>query len=500
MSGHAAARTSPPPTPSCCSAPPAISPSASCSPRSTTSSSAGELERPGDRRGPQRLDRRGLPRARPRVDPRRTSRSPDEAIIAELMRAARPDPGRLRRPAPRGRRCADTLDAQRLEARRVLHGDPADDVPDRRRVAGVGRAQRARAGSSSRSRSAATCSRRTELNATLHTIFPEERIFRIDHYLGKESVEDLLVFRFSNTLLEPVWNRDYVRSVQVTMAETIGVEGRGSFYDCVGAIRDVLQNHLLQVVSLLAMEPPVGPEPPFLQDEKAKVLAAMEPIDPNEHGPRAVRRVPRRAGRRAATRRPRRSSPPGSRSTRGGGPACRGTCASARRSPQSATEAVVEFREPPRLLFDEAGGPAPDRNLVRFRLGTNDGVTFTLQAKTPGPHLDSQTVDVSVDFAAALGERRRPTSACSATRSPARRAASPARTSSSRPGGSCSRRSTSPARCTRTSAARGVRPRPTASSTATPGSTRRDRPGSVTTTQSRRGDRRPRCRRARGAR
>ena len=92
-------------------------------------------------------------------------------------------------------------------------------------------------------------------------MFPEDHIFRIDHYLGKESVEDLLVFRFSNTLLEPVWNRHYVRSVQVTMSETIGVEGRGSFYDGVGAIRDVLQNHLLQVVALLAMEPPAGPDP-----------------------------------------------------------------------------------------------------------------------------------------------------------------------------------------------------------------------------------------------
>jgi glucose-6-phosphate 1-dehydrogenase len=121
-----------------------------------------------------------------------------------------------------------------------------------------------------------------ELNATLHTVFPEERIFRIDHYLGKESVEDLLVFRFSNTLLEPIWNRRYVRSVQITMSETIGVEGRGSFYDSVGAVRDVLQNHLLQEVTLLAMEPPAGPDSHFLQDEKAKVLAQMRPIDPSQ--------------------------------------------------------------------------------------------------------------------------------------------------------------------------------------------------------------------------
>jgi glucose-6-phosphate 1-dehydrogenase len=121
-----------------------------------------------------------------------------------------------------------------------------------------------------------------ELNEILHSVFPEERIFRIDHYLGKESVEDLLVFRFSNTLLEPVWNRNYVRSVQITMSETIGVEGRGSFYDSVGAIRDVMQNHLLQVLSLAAMEPPVGPEASFLQDEKAKVFAAKKPVDPTQ--------------------------------------------------------------------------------------------------------------------------------------------------------------------------------------------------------------------------
>src|SRR4029079_12813287 len=119
-----------------------------------------------------------------------------------------------------------------------------------------------------------------ELNKTLHSVFAEDHIFRIDHYLGKEAVEDLLVFRFGNTLLEPVWNRNYVRSVQVTMSETIGVEGRGSFYDSVGAIRDVLQNHLLQVISLLALETPAGSDSGFLQDEKAKVIAAMRPMDP----------------------------------------------------------------------------------------------------------------------------------------------------------------------------------------------------------------------------
>jgi glucose-6-phosphate 1-dehydrogenase len=243
-----------------------------------------------------------------------------------------------------------------------------------------------------------------DLNATLHTVFPEERIFRIDHYLGKESVEDLLVFRFSNTLLEPIWNRRYVRSVQVTMSETIGVEGRGSFYDSVGAVRDVLQNHLLQVVSLLAMEPPAGPESHFLQDEKAKVLAAMKPIDPamlvrgqyvgyrDEPGVAPDSTVETFAAARLEIDSWRWAGVPWyvrvGKSLAG-----------------AATEAVVEFHSPPRLLFDEAGGPPPGRNLVRLRLGKRDGVTFTLQAKTPGEHLDSQEVDIAVDFAAALGER-----------------------------------------------------------------------------------------------
>jgi glucose-6-phosphate 1-dehydrogenase len=243
------------------------------------------------------------------------------------------------------------------------------------------------------------------LNDLLRQYFAERDIFRIDHYLGKEAVEDLLVFRFANTFLEPIWNRNYVRSVQITMAEQIGVEGRGAFYEGVGALRDVVQNHMLQVVAILAMEPPVSPHTEALRDEKVKVFHAMRPLDAasvvrgqyvgyrDEGGVAADSTVETYVACRFEIDSWRWSGVPfyvraGKAMVRPG------------------LEAVIELREPPRMLFGDPTMPPPHPNLIRFRLGAVDGVTMTVQAKQPGPELIAQPIDLSVDFAASLGKRR----------------------------------------------------------------------------------------------
>jgi glucose-6-phosphate 1-dehydrogenase len=220
-----------------------------------------------------------------------------------------------------------------------------------------------------------------KLNSILGSVFDESAIFRIDHYLGKEAVQNLMYFRFANSFLEPIWNRNYVASVQVTMAESFGVEGRGRFYEEVGAVRDVVQNHMLQVVANLAMEPPVGAGSEAMRDEKVKVFRGVRSLT----GRSLVR------GQYDGYRRENGVNPESEVETYAamqlhidswrwqGVPFYirAGKCL-----PITATEIWVELREPPQKLFDEA---VPNgSNYVRFRLGP-DRVAIALGARTKQP-------------------------------------------------------------------------------------------------------------------
>jgi glucose-6-phosphate 1-dehydrogenase len=229
------------------------------------------------------------------------------------------------------------------------------------------------------------------LNRILHQFFPESAIFRIDHYLGKEPVQNLLYFRFANSFLEPILNRNYVRSVQVTMAETFGVQGRGVFYDEVGAIRDVVQNHMLSVVALLTMEAPTGRDPDALRDEKQRAFRAMRPLTPadvirgqfrgyhKEKGVAVDSQVETFAAVRLYIDTWRWAGVPF-------------YIRAGKQMPVTATEVLVELKLPPQAVFDTIN--QSQTNYFRFQLGPNVSINLGGRIKLPGEAMVGENVEL----------------------------------------------------------------------------------------------------------
>jgi glucose-6-phosphate 1-dehydrogenase len=258
-----------------------------------------------------------------------------------------------------------------------------------------------------------------ELNRVVRGVFAEEQIYRIDHYLAKETVQNLLVFRFANGIFEPVWNRRYVDHVQITAAETLGVEHRGAYYEEAGALRDMIQNHLLQLLALTAMEPPVAFSADAVRDEKAKALRSIRPIPIERVDQYAVR------GQYVDGTVEGQSVPGYRQEDRVSPTSATETFAAVRflidnwrwqgvpfylrtgkRMGQHLTEIAIEFKRPPFLLFKDADVPGdrvPPNRLV-MHIQPDEGMTLRFEAKVPGPEIRLQPVEMDFNYGSLLNE------------------------------------------------------------------------------------------------
>jgi len=239
-----------------------------------------------------------------------------------------------------------------------------------------------------------------EINAILHSVFDESQIFRIDHYLGKETVQNLLALRFANGMFEPIWNRRYVDNVQITVAEDIGIEGRGSFYEQTGTIRDMVVTHLFQVLTVLAMEPPVSFDPDRLRDEKVRVLRAMQPVDP--------RKVVR--GQFIGYRQEQDVAPDSQAETfaalqvfvdnwRWAGVPF--NLRTGKNLARKVTELSLSFRQVPYSVFKGTEAVPPGRDALVIRVQPDEGISLHLNIKKPGIgfELDRAILDFDYDSA-----------------------------------------------------------------------------------------------------
>ena len=247
------------------------------------------------------------------------------------------------------------------------------------------------------------------LNRELAEVFDENQVYRIDHYLGKETVQNLAVFRFGNGLFEPIWNRRYIDSVQITVAETVGVEGRGEFYDATGALRDIVQGHLLQLMAMFAMDPPVEFHADDLRDEKLKVLRAVKPMSPAEVATNVVRGQYVSGwveGEKVVSYRDAPEIAPDSQTETfvalklgvdswrwAGVPFYLRT---GKALPSRVTEIAVQFKQAPLALFARAGVPQIEPNVLAIRVQPDEGILLRFGAKVPGQGL--QIRNVNMDF------------------------------------------------------------------------------------------------------